>query len=158
MMYVMVYIALIAGAFIGWVVFRGSIEILLTALVFVPYSSKSKFNNLYSLADDEASYNLFGVLVAKNYADYLRLHEASKKSAYKHFRKYYSETLKLIILRVAPIALLPAILFWGLWYWYVLGVVLAVVLLICYKFYVDRKGVGYYQRGMIFTIIDKDKK
>lgn len=154
MMYVMEYVAFLAGIIVSWAMLGGFIDILLTLLVFVLYRSEPRFNSLYNLADDESTYLLCDKKIAASYADYLRLHDATKKSAYKLFRRHYDSVMKLVITRYLPIILLPAIPFWTNWYWYVIGVFVTLTALICYRLYVKRNGVGFYQRAMIFTIID----
>lgn len=161
MIYLMEYIAIISGVLIGRFVFRKFINVLIAIIIFIPYYSKNRFDYLYSLADDRTTYQAFGNATIKRYVDYVRIHETSKPLAYKYFMHHYTEIVKVIAIKIAPLALLPAILFWVYWYWYVLGVVATVILSILYKIYVDKNGIGFYQKSMIFMVINdymKDTK
>lgn len=158
MMELMEYVAIITGLLIGWWTFRKFINVIIGVLIFTPYHSKPRFDYLYSLADDRITYEVLGNSKIKSYVEYLRIHEASKKSAYKYFIHHYTEIIKVIIIKVAPRALMPAILFWTNWYWYILGVILSIVLSIIYRLHVDNYGIGFYQKSMIIMIMNQYMK
>jgi hypothetical protein len=155
-MYVMSTTAFIIGIAIGLAVFWRPISILMMLLVTIPYRSKKRFYILYDSVDDEESYSILGGNVAKNYSDYLRLHKAIKSEdhAYRRFRYHCKNNLKYLMLRIIPLALLPAVVLWVNWHWYLFGVLFAVFVLIFYKRFIYRMGIRFYQRAIILSIID----
>jgi hypothetical protein len=118
---------------------------------------------MYAAADDEVTYEFYtdpsGAI--KNYADYLRLHEAAKATAYKRFRYFYNNLVKGLFYRMLPISLAPAILFWSNWYYYVLGLGFGILGLALYKYFFKGGKIGFYQRLIVYAVLSNylnDKK
>lgn len=147
-------VALIVGVVLGWFVFVRSVDWLLIVFYYALFSSKKDFKTLYASADDEATY-LFvrdRIKDIESYADYLRLHEAALPSSFKRFHRYYRNLVKLLLIRVAPLVLLPTIIFWNRWDLYLLGVLIPLFVLVAYKMLIKRYRAGYYQRLIVFAV------
>jgi hypothetical protein len=119
------------------------------------FSTKKGFYNLYDVSDDEVSYEWYsghndGI---KKYADYLKLHADARESAYDTFKGMYDAIVKSFLIRILPISITPAILFWSNWYLYIIGVFASVGLLVVYE--IAKYGVrpGFYQRLVIYTTL-----
>ncbi|MFZ2836364.1 MAG: hypothetical protein WAZ21_03515 [Candidatus Saccharimonadales bacterium] len=148
-------VALIVGVVLGWFVFIRSVDWLLIIFYYALFSSKKDFKTLYTSADDETTY-LFVRDRVKNiesYADYLRLHETALPSSFKRFHRYYRNVVKLLLTRVAPLVLLPTIIFWNRWDLYLLGVSISLFALVAYKTLIKRYRVGYYQRLIVSAVL-----
>lgn len=152
MISLMTYIAFVAGIFIGWIVFRKNIAGLLTVALLTPYRTENRFLGLYDLADDEATYKTSPVPSVKKYADYLKIHQEAKNSAYTHFHNIYSSYAKVLLLSLV-VALIPAVIFWTNWLVYIVGVVIVISMMALHHFFVVGRGAGYYQRAVIHTTI-----
>lgn len=154
----MEYLAFGIGALFGLIYLQRSkaIDWILVVFHYMPIKSKVSFYGLYDNTEQESAYRYLkdeDDPDIKNYADYLRVHQAARPSAYERFRKYYDALAKMLLVRVAPIALLPAILFWSNWYYYVCGVLIALVVLSFYALIVNPRGAGARKRLMVFTVM-----
>lgn len=164
MMEVMEYLATGSGALIGFIFLSKTIDYILITFYYALFSSPHGFDVMYDAADDEDTYKYYFKTQAKNfktYVDYLRTHKDAQPSSYKRFRKYYDSLFKMLLTRILPIVLLPAIIFWSNWYFYLLGVIIVFIALIIYRRFVKQKRAGYYQRLMVFAVISdyiKDTK
>lgn len=125
---------------------------------FMTDSSKERFMAIYDLMDDETSYKFMMMKSVKSYADYLQLHKKARKNIYKDFRYYYGNVRKQLLTRNLPILVLPAVIFWSNWYWYLLGALLGVLALISYEYIVRNHRTGFYQRVMLNTLLEKHLK
>lgn len=151
------YIALIAGILFGFFfIGRQKINWLFIFLNSSPFSSKEGFYDLYDLADDEVSFQwYFGFEnKVKKYADYLKLHAEARPTAYEEFRKSYDAITRALIY-IVPITIAPAILFWTNWYLYILGVFASLVAITGFGIAKNGLQPGFYQRVVIFTVLDK---
>lgn len=154
----MEYVALIIGALLGFVYLpiAQAIDWILVVFRYMSLKSKDSFYGLYDITDDETTYRyleLTELTDVKTYADYLRIHKAARPSAYKRFRKYYDTLAVFLLTRVAPITLLPAIIFWSNWYYYLLGLSFALFLLIAHALILKPRGAGARKRLMVFAVI-----
>lgn len=154
----MEYLALSAGVLFGlaYLHFSQAIDWILVVLHYMFFRSKENFYGLYDNTEQESVYEHLKyteTLDVKDYADYLRLHQAARPSAYKRFRKYYDALVKVLLVRVAPITLLPAILFWSNWYYYVEGLLIAFIVLALYAILVKPRGAGARKRLMVFAVM-----
>lgn len=151
-----------AGVVVSYLVFRNKgIDRILMFLYYLPYHREREFYELYDLVDDEATFTLHSspeLLNLETYADYLHLHKAGRKTAYKRFRYFYNELTELILTRTFPLWLLPAVLFWSYWYWYVLTDVACFVICVAYRSVVSRRTLGYYQRTIIGSVLHNYQK
>lgn len=155
MMEFMEWLAVGAGALIGFVFLSPNVDYILIIIYYALFKSRYGFDAMYAMADDEATYNYYKTQVKgfKTYADYLRIHKAAQPSSYKRFRRYYDALVKMLLTRTIPIVLLTAIVFWSNWYYYLIGVLIVFVGLLAYKRFVKRNRVGLYQRLMVFAVI-----
>lgn len=154
----MEYLALGVGVLFGLVYLQLSqaIDWILVVLHYMLFRSKENFYGLYDNTEQESVYEHLKyteTLDVRDYADYLRLHQAARPSAYKRFRKYYDALVKVLLVRVAPITLLPAILFWSNWYYYVEGLLIAFIVLALYAILVKPRGAGARKRLMVFAVM-----
>lgn len=154
----MEYLALSAGVLFGlaYLHFSQAIDWILVVPHYMFFRSKENFYGLYDNTEQESVYEHLKyteTLDVKDYADYLRLHQAARPSAYKRFRKYYDALVKVLLVRVAPITLLPAILFWSNWYYYVEGLLIAFIVLALYAVLVKPRGAGARKRLMVFAVM-----
>jgi small-conductance mechanosensitive channel len=152
------YLALGVGVLFGLVYLQLSqaIDWILVVLHYMFFRSKENFYGLYDNTEQESVYEYLKyteTLDVRDYADYLRLHQAARPSAYKRFRKYYDALVKVLLVRVAPITLLPAILFWSNWYYYVEGLLIAFIVLALYAIIVKPRGAGARKRLMVFAVM-----
>lgn len=154
----MEYLALGVGVLFGLVYLQLSqaIDWILVVLHYMFFRSKENFYGLYDNTEQESVYEHLKyteTLDVRDYADYLRLHQAARPSANKRFRKYYDALVKVLLVRVAPITLLPAILFWSNWYYYVEGLLIAFIVLALYAIIVKPRGAGARKRLMVFAVM-----
>lgn len=154
-------IAVIAGLLIGlWCYGRQATSWLFIIVHMSPFSSKADFYELYDRADDETSFRWYkdhnGSIV--KYADYLKLHADARPSAYGLFKSTYDTLKRSLFFRIVPISLLPAIIFWTHWYFYLIGVVTSLIILISYE--ITKHGVrpGFYQRLAVYTVLNTHAK
>jgi hypothetical protein len=153
-MYLMQYVAILSGVFVGWYTFRHVTNVMITVLLFVPYRSKYRFDAIYEAIANKQQYNIYGRKDSITYGEYLRLHEASKEQAYKLFLRFYREPVKLVFFQLAPYSLLPVIIFWSNWHMYVIGIFISVILLALHSILVKNYSIGILQRSMLFTVLD----
>lgn len=157
MMSVVSTIALVVGVLFGlWCFGRQAVSWLLILVHTSMINSKASFYELYDRADDEVSFEWYKDhnKDTKKYADYLKLHADARESAYASFERTSRSLKKSLLLRVVPIALAPAIIFWTNWYFYLAGIGIIFVMLVGYE--VARHGFrpGFYQRLVIYTILN----
>lgn len=158
MIELMMFVALAIGLLFSILMFRRFIGVYLSVFSFMSDSSKERFMAIYDLMDDETSYKFMMMSSVKSYADYLRLHKKARKNIYKDFRYYYGNIQKQLLTRNLPILVLPAILFWSNWYWYLLGTLIGILALISYEYIVRNHRTGFYQRVMLNTLLEKHLK
>jgi len=157
MMGIMEYLAIGAGALIGFIFLSKNIDYIFVIFYYALFNSRPGFDAIYDAADDEFTYGYFFKTQAKDfktYTDYLRIHKAAQPSSYKRFRRYYDSLAKMLLTHILPIVLLPAIIFWSNWYFYLFGMFIVFVCLIIYTRFVKQKRAGYYQRLMVFAVIN----
>lgn len=151
----MEWLAVGIGVLIGLVFLSPNVDYILITLYYSLFRSRTGFDALYDAADDEQTYLYFKGQGKefRTYADYLRIHRAAQSSSFERFRRYYDSLQKMLLIRVAPFVLLPAIVFWSNWYYYLLGVMAVLLGTLAYKRYVKRNRVGLYQRLMVFAVL-----
>ena len=149
-----------AGVIVGLIVLLRYIDFFLIILYCALFTSRPKFEALYDVADDEVTYRRFAAenKAFSSYAEYLSIHAAARPSAFKRFRNYYDNLTKLLATRMLPLLLLPTLLFWPQWHLYVAGVFAALITLAAYKTFIKGYRVGFYQRLVIFTVINDYQK
>jgi hypothetical protein len=153
---IMSVIAFLVGVTFGYLfVGKEKIGWLLGIFHTSSFSSKEGFYSLYDMADDELSFKLYKDhnKTIKKYADYLKVHADARSTAYKSFKHTNNLLKNILVFRVLPILLIPAIIFWSNWYYYLAGVAISVVYFIGYEIYKYGIRPGFYQRVIIFTIL-----
>jgi uncharacterized membrane protein len=145
-------VALVAGLLLTWFLFAKSTNMFAMALVFLFDRSEPRFMALYDLIDDEVSFQFMALEDIKTYADYLRRHRAARKTTYERFRRYFDTVMK-VFLRTLLIAILPAVLFWSHWYWYLIGVAIMALGTVAYEYLIHNRRPGFYQRVMFETLL-----
>lgn len=155
MMEIMEWLAIGMGALIGYIFLSQKVDYIMIVSYYTLFKSRIGFDAIYDTADDEATYKYFKPQVNEfqTYADYLRIHKAAQPSSYERFRRYYDSIARMLLIRIAPIVLLPAVIFWSNWYYYLIGVLAVFVGLIGYKRFVKRNRAGQYQRLMVFAVL-----
>lgn len=161
MLEVMSYVVITVGILFGvWSFGRQSVSWLFVLLHTSAYSSQKGFYNLYDMADDEVSFKFYKDhnKDIEKYSDYLKIHADARSTAYKTFKHTYNALIRSIFFRILPIALTPAILFWSNWYFYLIGVFTAFISLVLYE--IAKNGIrpGFYQRLVVFMILNTYSK
>ena len=152
------------GALIGFIFLSKNIDYIFVIFYYALFNSRPGFDAIYDAADDEFTYGYFFKTQAKDfktYADYLRIHKAAQPSSYERFRRYYDSIVMVLWARTLPIVLLPAIIFWSNWYFYLLGTIIVFTSLLIYTRFVKQTRAGFYQRLIVYTVISdyvKDTK
>ena len=155
-------IGLVFGA--SYLRFSGSTDWLLVILHYMFFRSKDSFYGLYDDADKESSYERMRISAPENmgsYAKYLKMPQEARPSAYKRFTRYYSSLTRFLLVRTLPILLIPAILFWSNWYFYIAGALVAVILLTLYVIIVKPNSAGARKQLLVLAILKnylKDQK
>lgn len=140
----MMYGALLVGLLLGfWLFYRNS-GLYMSALVYIFDSSKRRFMVIYDLMDDERFYDFMILDGIKTYADYLRLHEAARKTIYKRFQRQLRSVRRTVLNHTLLGIALPSLVFWSNWYWYLLGFTIAALIFIAYARVALNRGRGYY--------------
>lgn len=161
MMGIMSIIALVAGILFGfWCFGRQAISWLFILVHTTVFSSEAIFYRLYDRADDEITFAWYKDhnKNIKEYADYLKLHSDARESAYESFQSTYSSLKKSLLFRTLPLVLAPAVLFWSNWYFYLFGVGVALIVLVGYEIAQNGFRPGFYQRLVIYIILNKYTK
>ena len=152
----MEYLALGTGFTFGLLYLHLSqaIDWILVVIHYAFFRSKESFYGLYDNTEQESVYEHLKyteTIAVKDYADYLRVHQAVRPSAYKRFRRYYDTLVRVTLVRVLPITLLPAIMFWSNWHFYIGGTLIAFTVLALYAIIVNPRGAGARKRLMVFA-------
>lgn len=154
-------VALAIGILFGLLIFRKStIDWILMLLHAGAFSNERNFYGLYDKLDDEESARMYkdhDKSVTK-YADYLKLHAAARSSAYKTFGEMRKNLIRSLLLKVIPISLTPAVLFWNHWYFYVIGVAIALVIALAGELLRYGYRPAAKQRSVIFTTLSSYSK
>lgn len=161
MIEIMSIVALVVGIVFGfWCFGRQTTSWLFVILHTSAFSTKKGFYDLYDMADDEVSFKFYKDHNAdiSKYADYLKMHAAARPSAYKTFRKTYTALTKSLFTRILPLALVPAIIFWSNWYFYLAGVAITLICLVAYEIFKHGVRPGFYQRLIVFTVLNTYSK
>lgn len=159
-------VAVIAGAAVTFTYLKITMGVqwVLIALRYIPRLSKASWLRLYDkAANDEDMYERLKIIrsgAVRSFKDYAKLHKDARESSYDRFRHYYNAPVKLVLLRIIPIMLLPAILFWSNWYFYITGSVFVALALVLYEIIVKTDTIGARRRVLVLsTMLDylKDK-
>lgn len=157
----MVTITVIVGILFGlWCYGRQAISWAFILFHTAAFGSRQDFYNLYDAADDETSFKWYRAhnQSVKKYADYIRLHSDAHDASYKIYQNTVRSLKRSMLVKIMPISLLPTVLFWTNWYYYIIGVVLAIVYLVIYELVRNGLRARFYQRLVIFTVLNTYSK
>jgi hypothetical protein len=132
------YVALAVGVVItlSRLVIKDKLDEIIVVIEGWQHRKEEDFYVFYDLMS-EGVYQFFIDTIKdpkiKTKEQFYNLHDSARSAMYGIFSHYRVNATKDVIYRVLPLILLPAILFWSYWYFYIIGVVLATVLLIVYK-------------------------
>lgn len=134
----LMYIAVAAGGLIALLrlLIGHKLDEIITAVVNWQHRKEEDFYIFYDHMS-EGVHELFIDVIKnpkiKTRDDFYKLHDEARDDMYKIFNHYRVEATKDVLLRVLPVILLPAIVFWQNWYYYLLGVAIVSAVLIAYK-------------------------
>lgn len=148
----MMIIAFAVGLILGGAVLYPVMSTALTILHTLPFLSRRVFYAAYSEADDRATYDFLALDGIKSHKAYLGLHEAAQESAYDIFRIFYRNVVVGFMLQRGILVLLPAIIFWGNWYWYMTGVFVIFIFSLTASEKYSKNRAGFYQRAMMRAV------
>jgi hypothetical protein len=132
------YVALAVGVVItlSRLVIKDKLDEIILVFESFQHRKKEDFYVFYDFMS-EGVYQFFIDTIKdpkiKTKEQFYRLHDSARGAMYGIFTHYRVNATKDVMYRVLPLILLPCILFWSYWYFYIIGVVLAAVLLIVYK-------------------------
>lgn len=157
----MIPFAFAAGLAVGWLsLARRRIDYILLVIYFADIRTRSEFEAIYEMADDEAMFMRYKVSdpTVETLADYLQLHSSVRESAYNRYKRLYGQLLRSVLLYTPPAIILIALVFTKWWYYFLLGVGVMFVALFIHKIVVTNHRVGYYQRMMVAAILKAHQK
>ena len=132
------YVAMVVGVVIALLrlVVKDKLDEIILVVESFQHRKEEDFYVFYDFMS-EGVYQFFidtiGSPKIKTKDQFYRLHDSARDAMYDIFSHYRVNATKDVVYRVLPLILLPAILFWNHWYFYVLGVVAATILLVLYK-------------------------
>ena len=154
----MKYAALFSGVLMGLAYLRRpkTFDWVIMYFVFYKYRNRNKFYQLFDhLKKDIVMDYIEDHGLAYNYSDYLNIHKEIRPSAYEKAMYYYGQIAAMVILRIFPICILPAIIFLSNWYMYVAGVLLIALLTILYIFFVEPGKITMRREVVVMVVIDE---
>lgn len=158
------YIAFFSGVLMGLIYLRRpkTFDWIIMYFVFYKYRNRKKFYRLFDQLKNEIvmEYIEDNGLV-HNYSDYVNIHKELRSTAYQKAMYYYGQIAVMVLFRIFPICLLPAVMFLSNWYLYVAGVLLIALFVALYVFTVEPKRLTMRRDVVIITVINeyiKDKR
>lgn len=150
------YVAFVSGVLMG-ILFLGrkkNFEWIIAYLVFYKYRNREKFYKLFDHLKKEVVMDYIEENgLAYNYSDYLHIHKKIRPTAYDKAMYYYSTIASMVILRILPICLLPAVIFLLNWYLYIIGVLLIAILTTIYRFVVRPERIAFSRDLFVIIVI-----
>lgn len=139
-------VAVITGALVAALrlIIKDKLELIVTALAGYKHRSEDDFFIFYDLMSEgvpEVFIDTIKHPKIKTKASFYKLHDKARSDIYEHFCYYRSQATKDLMLRVLPVILLPALLFWEYSGYYLMGVVLAVTVLVLHRLLVKEDSV-----------------
>ena len=164
MIIIMKYVALFSGILMGLAYLsRPKIfDCIIMYFVFYKYRDQKRFYRLFDQLKNKIVLEYIedhGLV--HNYSEYVNIHKELRPSAYDKAMYYYGQVAVMVILRILPICLLPAIVFLSNWYMYMAGIILIVLFKVLYISIVEPKKFTMRQDIVIIAIINdfiKDKR
>jgi hypothetical protein len=156
---IMSYLAIALGLLVGsWLASR-MIDYLLFAYYHRNCMGGDSYLSLYDFMDSDFNFEMMkGQKGApKNYAEFLRLHEKTRPFAVKIFQENIKAILKFVASRYFLLLVLPAVVFMGRWYLYVIPVLAVHLGFILYKRLVKGYSIDFYAILMQITVINEHR-
>lgn len=139
-------LAVISGALVAalQLIIKDKLELIVTALAGYKHRSEDDFFIFYDLMSEgvpEVFIDTIKHPKIKTKASFYKLHDEARSDIYEHFCYYRSQAMKDLMLRVLPIILLPAILFWEYSGYYLAGVAVAVAVPVLHRLLVKEDSI-----------------
>lgn len=132
------YIALAVGVIITLLrlMIKDKLDEIIVVIEGWQHRKQEDFYVFYDIMS-EGAYQFFLDTIkdprVKTKEQFYKLHDSARGAMYGIFNNYRINATRDVIYRVLPLILLPAVLFLGYWYFYIIGVALSAILLIVYK-------------------------
>ncbi len=154
------YYAIGFGLLIGWWLAKSHTEYLLVIFYHFRYRDPLKYLELYDAQDSEYTFQMMQGQKdsPKNYAQYLLWHQSCRPKASETFKFYWDALVKQMIRDYLILLLLPALLFYRNWLFYVAGVFLFHFGYFIYLHFIKQKRLGFYSIMIQTLIINEIRK
>lgn len=156
MIEIMALLACVVGLMVGWLLLaHRRIDYIVLVVYFLHVRSQAVFEAMYANADDRPTFERYKVndSTVRSYADYLRLHDMVRKTAYKRYRTLYTRLLRSVLFYTCPAIILLAIIFTKWWPFYLLGVGATFATRFMHRIIVTKHRARYYQGMMVATLL-----
>lgn len=149
------YIAVFIGIVIGWWLASRHIDHWLLVFYHYRYRTAKKYLDLYDLCDSEFSFQMMQGQnnPPKTYAQFLLWHQNCRPKAGKAFRKYWSAVTKELMRDSLLFVVLPTIIFWRNWAFFLLAVVLVHTGYLVHRRLIKKNNLDFYALLMHTTVI-----
>lgn len=146
------YFAFICGLLVGifYLGKRNNLFRIAIYFVFYRYMDKKRFYEYYDLFKREIALQMIedqGVVY--KFSDYLKILKKNRSIAYEKSIEFFEYFAQVVVLRILPRSILPAILFLPSWYWYIAGILVVMATISLYYSIFDRNEF-YYWKNCIF--------
>jgi len=138
--------AVLLGIIVGLWLAYSLTDFMLLIFYHRIFTDEDSYLVLYDHMDSETNYKkLRGAKhVLKSYADFLYLHQKVRPQSYRLMKEIIKSIRKLSITRYGVFALIPALLFWRRWEYFLLPLVAIQLGYLMYKRYVEKRSVVFY--------------
>jgi hypothetical protein len=138
--------AVLLGIIVGLWLAYSLTDFLLLVFYHRIFTDEDRYLVFYDHMDSETDYKkLRGTKhVLKSYADFLRLHQKARSQSYLLMKENIKSIRKLSITRYGVFALIPALLFWRRWGYFLLPVIAIQLGYLLYKRYIEKRSVVFY--------------
>ena len=162
----MEYIALLSGVLISsaCLYYKKNYNWVIMYFVFYKYRNTEKFYSLFDQIKKEIIVEYIEISnMPHKPSDYTKIIKELRPDAHKQAMAYYGNIASIVIFRIMPICLLPAIIFLSNWYAYLAGVLMIILFMISYLIIIKPESVKMYRETVIGAVInefirDKRKK
>lgn len=148
----MEYIAFICGLLVGifYLGRRSNFFKIVIYFVFYKYRNKKRFYEYYDLFKQEIALQMIEDQgVVHKFSDYLKIIKKNRPIAYEKSIEFFEYFARVVVLRIIPRSILPAVLFLSSWYCYIAGILIVVATIALYYLIFDRREY-FYWRNFIF--------
>lgn len=139
-------IAITSGLILGYFVSRRTVNLVLLVAYHFRYRKEDKYLELYDLMDTEFNFDMAKATMPslKSYADYLKLRQAARPTAYDMFTKQNKDTASFLFKYFLLLVLLPTIIFFKYWYVFLLTEVFVMILFILHRHFIKGYRLDFY--------------